>query len=1021
MRHCFTRLLLTQLLLLVCSAMVAEPVSEQQAHRKALEFIQKQHSASNARSSLRIVQEAPELTSVSEGENQPVYMYNIDGGGFVIVSGESRMRDILAYSPDGKIDVQHMAPAMKWWLNSCKAEVARIAADDKNDKVSVYKSAAADVPQVRIYDPIYPRMTTQWGQESPYDTYTPYIYFDRDGKEYYVPSLTGCVATALAQLMNYYGYPENTLQDVEAYADSSIVQIIEGKGQVKDTLYFHGSYQTEKIPANTSLNWDLVRANDADAIARLMQYCGAATKMNYSNMVSLTNNKDQLKAIHDVFGYKDAYLLSRAEFDTLQNWVDRCYLELQYNGPFLMSGTTSNGGGHQFIVDGYYGGLFYINWGWNGDYDGYFYLDILNPYNYQDYTYGFDSNVCIIAGMGANGKCDSKLLDSPMIWHEHLLVTDNNVRNLVIKRASDGSFTIPVSWIGGNYRHYATEYIPSVIAYDEKNKPIANFRLKEDGYMPGLFGETDTINAEISCNFQDGKYTLYSGYELVGNTQTLACWDSQKHPVAIKVDGDNLTVNNGTDAEMEVRKEYKGEKNCFVLLVQFQDVKFSLPNPQEFYTRFCNEKGFNGSNTLYPTNQGRGSVKDYFYDQSDGRFDISFDVLPVITLQRNQEYYGADNPNVKGDYDVKVDDMALEALKAIDSTIDFNKYCWDETKKEVTNFYIVTPGVSQAYNEVYPNLLWPSKRTLKSAYTTDDGIVLKRCAYGTELTGSLLNDKGEYDPKLRVDGIGTMCHEFSHCLGYMDHYDSAPGYYGEAHGSGNFDVMCRGCNNGEGWIPASYSGYERQMASWLDFVELDLNEPQIIRNVKPINRGGDCYVVRNPLNFNEFFTIEVREKSDWDAYLPDSGLMITYINYGKVRWDSNTINMVNNYYTYPGVRVLSPAVPINSLYSEPKKLFHEGDSLTDQTDPYSYICTYNPFDKYGVSLHVSITDIVEHDDGTISFNWMNCSQPTIIQGVEERRDERPYDDAYYTLDGRRLSTRPQHGIYIHRGKKVFIR
>jgi M6 family metalloprotease-like protein len=580
---------------------------------------------------------------------------------------------------------------------------------------------------------------------------------------------------------------------------------------------------------------------------------------------------------------------------------------------------------------------------------------------------------------------------------------------------------MPLTWIGGTYRYLTTDYIPSLVVCDEKNNKLFSVRLKEDGYIHGYFEEDDTVSVNFFTNLKDGKYYLYSGYELTDSEETFYSNDFWIHPVSLMVEGDNLTVNNAPDTETEKNYNLFGDKKCFVMLVQFPDVKFSLPNPQEYFHRLCNEHGFDGDNPLYPTKAGHGSVSDYFSAQSDGVFNVSFDVLPVVTVKHNQEYYGADSPVDPKDRDIKIGEMVTEALSAVDGSIDFNNYCWDETKKEVTNFYIVTPGTSQTDNNEYTTLLWPSRRVLQQEYVSGEGIVLKNYAYGTELGGTLLNEKGELDPKLHVDGIGTMCHEFSHCLGFMDHYDSSPGKHGEVQGVGYFDIMGRGCQNGDDWIPAGYSGYERQLASWIDFKELYLDQPEIIENLKPINQGGDCYMVRNPLNYNEFFTIEVREKSGWDACLPDSGLMITYINYNKTRWEYNYVNVVNSLYRYPGIRILSPGLSIDSIYTEPKKLFHEGDSLTNYTDPFSFICTNNPFDKYGRNLHVCVTDIVMNDDGSYSFNWMHCANPSNIQGVVVRREERPVDDAYYSLDGRRLSRKPQQGIYIHRGKKIFIR
>ena len=315
------------------------------------------------------------------------------------------------------------------------------------------------------------------------------------------------------------------------------------------------------------------------------------------------------------------------------------------------------------------------------------------------------------------------------------------------------------------------------------------------------------------------------------------------------------------------RTHYTGQKKGIVILMQFSGTtgKFKSANNREKYNDLLNKEN-------YVTGSFKGSVSDYFKAQSGGQFMLSFDVFGPYTAKYDAAHYGSNDSNGN---DKLPDDLIVEAVKAADAEADFSDYDWDGDG-EVDQVFVVYAGKGEAdggaSNTIWPHMWWLSK-TKKSL--TLDGVKIDTYACANELmsSGSL-------------SGIGCFCHEFSHCLGYPDFYDTS---YSGWFGMSQFDLMDQGSYNGNSFRPAGYSAYEKWIASWIEPTVL-ASKDTTVAVVAPMSENGEAFIMYNDAHTDEFYMIENRQRTNWDTSLPTQGLMITHVDFDKTIWEDNTPN-----------------------------------------------------------------------------------------------------------------------------------
>ncbi len=406
-----------------------------------------------------------------------------------------------------------------------------------------------------------------------------------------------------------------------------------------------------------------------------------------------------------------------------------------------------------------------------------------------------------------------------------------------------------------------------------------------------------------------------------------------------------------------------GKKKGIIILVNFNDLAFKDEHNNELYTRIANEKNFKEGSC-------RGSVYDYFYAQSEGVFDLEFDIVGPVTVKEKRNYYGANN--AQGD-DKHPASMIIEACHLADSLVNFADYDWDGDG-EVDQVFVVFAGKGEADGGPAYSI-WPHEWLLSGAQyygdgsgpQTLDGVTIDTYACGPELNGS--SD---------LDGIGTICHEFSHCLGYPDFYDTD---YSGGQGMGNWDLMDGGCYNGNGHLPAGYTSYERWVAGWIEPTEL--TGKMSVKDMKALQEKAEAYIIYNDANKNEYFLLENREKVGWDAELPGEGLLIIHVDYNRRVWADNTPNddpnhqrmtwipadNVYQYTTYQGTKYYTESGMRNDPFP-----YGNINAFGSETTPEAKF--YNKTSNGSYFMDFLLSDIERSSKGLISFNFKEVTVAT---------------------------------------------
>ena len=325
----------------------------------------------------------------------------------------------------------------------------------------------------------------------------------------------------------------------------------------------------------------------------------------------------------------------------------------------------------------------------------------------------------------------------------------------------------------------------------------------------------------------------------------------------------------------------KGEVLVPVLLVEYKDVKFTYTKAD--IEKILNEPGYKFKFT--PANiESCGSARDYFIAQSDSQFMPKFVVTDIVTLPNKMEYYGG---NDSSGNDMRPQEMIRHGIREADAAFDFSQF--DNNKdREVEFVFCIYAGYSEAY-QASANTIWPHMWDLVSNGSKEkaDGVYLNTYACSSELH---LNEKAEAKYGKWLAGIGSICHEFSHCLGLYDVYDVSGT-------SGNFcmnewDLMDYGNFVGEGYIPVGYNSFQKDACGWKKLVELDKKGKY---SMLPQSQGGVGYKIVNDANPNEYFILENRKREGWDQELVADGMMIIHVDYNKSAWEDNAVNTVKGH------------------------------------------------------------------------------------------------------------------------------
>ncbi len=377
-----------------------------------------------------------------------------------------------------------------------------------------------------------------------------------------------------------------------------------------------------------------------------------------------------------------------------------------------------------------------------------------------------------------------------------------------------------------------------------------------------------------------------------------------------------------------------------VILVNFSDVSFVTPNPNQAFHNLLNQEGYSANGAL-------GSAKDYFEDMSNDSYQPVFDVFGPFTLSNNMSYYGRNDYSGNDQNPAQMIVDAMEKLMNDSSSIQLSEYDTDNDGN-IDNIFVFYAGHNEAEG-ARANTIWPHAWVVSnwnaSGNLTYQNKTISRYACTSELTGGSGST---------MTGIGTFAHEFSHVLGLPDIYATN---YSSHKTSGAWDIMDYGPYNNNGNTPPAYSAYEKFFMGWLTPTILneaksctlaniiDHNEAYLISANGTHNLDGD-----DPVS-SEFFLLETRNLKSWDEYLPGDGMIITKIKYDESAWYNNT---VNNYEYYMGIDIIeADGIDYIGENGKPGDAFPGSASVT----------SYTPYSNYPITN-------IEFVDSVISFDFM---------------------------------------------------
>lgn len=405
----------------------------------------------------------------------------------------------------------------------------------------------------------------------------------------------------------------------------------------------------------------------------------------------------------------------------------------------------------------------------------------------------------------------------------------------------------------------------------------------------------------------------------------------------------------GTRAAAETQVPNTGSPRVPILLVEYKDKKFKDSDPLATFKDFFDN--------------GSVSALGYFTDQSNGKYTPQFDVYGPVTLANNRASYGGNDywGNDKG-----VGKMVAEGALALDGEVDFSKYDNDgDGECDVLIVLYAGDGEASSYASDAENSVWPCQWELEgSDYGRSlflDKTKVDKFAVFNELNGSNLS---------KIDGIGTFCHEFSHCLGLPDFYDVNYVNFG----MGPWSLMDSGSYNNDGYTPIGYSAYEKEFMGWIETEEGVENTFYTLPVFNLKNIETDKAVkLTNPKDKNEYFILENRKQQGWDKYMSAEGLFIYHVTYNKSAWDSNKVNVETQYMT---------PVPSDGTLKMDREYYYDGyQYFINEADLVGDLWPYKGNNEFtdssspaqtltsGGKLGKPVTEITVNSDGTISF-WV---------------------------------------------------
>lgn len=341
--------LLTAMGIMACATMMAAPLSPDKA-------LGRYYRTSGMKARVETgskINPTPAYTAMTPSGNPAAYIFNMtDGNGYRIISADDATEVLIGYSDTGYISEDNMPDNMRWWLDEMGRQVQIIS--------NGYAEGTAPVLAGENFPALAPLCKSKWNQDAPYNNMCPKVGSRN--------TVTGCVATSMAQLMYYHKYPEA--------GEGSITY----KWNYTPVTYTFGEQNFDWENMLDVYRYGQYSEVQASAVAYLMVSCGYSVEMDFGVNASGTQGVLISEALKKYFKYDKATTSEFRVVYSASDWARKTYENIRDIGPVIFNGHPYDSAGHSFVCDGYDGdGYFHFNWGWGGMSDGYFLLELMDP------------------------------------------------------------------------------------------------------------------------------------------------------------------------------------------------------------------------------------------------------------------------------------------------------------------------------------------------------------------------------------------------------------------------------------------------------------------------------------------------------------------------------------------------------------------------------------------------------------------------------------------------------------------
>ena len=630
--------LLVLLLALGYSPLQAKRITQWQAQQQAYSFWGKQMPQKA---------KAKSRAATTASRSDAYYVFNNDAGGFVIIAGDDAVTPVLGYTSTGSFDAENLPDGLKDLLKSYERQIAALGDNYVANRTAVRTGFAGE----KLLN------TAKWNQYAPFNKYTPGNY------------VTGCVATAGAIVMKHHGYP--------AKGTGSHSYTWNGKTL---TANFEHDYDWASMPAKYD------GTNDAafDGVARLMSDLGVAVEMQYAQSGSAAYIGNLITALQTYFGYSKLSYLASIDDMEAEAWKEKLRGEIDANRPILYSASDASVGGHAFVIDGYRGESFSVNWGWGGYCDGCYQIGALNPQSEGRPT-GDKYNIGQTAVIGLQPSDGTEKISTMGFMKVSGQLQALNMNVTDVKKGQRGAiFSAPIGNTGD--RSFTGEVVVALMnAKGEMREIVTSKPFKLTDFAPGYFYPALSFSIESKVDAEPGDYLAIMAKE-DGSEEYIELYDPtfermrlpatgyepRTYEIRTKV-GEGATIKqaetwynpstnfyNGKPVIGSFYRYYltldAGIANCCVELngKLVNDIILGTENPNSF-------RGLEPAYTL--------EVKTYRnYQEKDTTINlIGAGMLKEALANGNPDYFVYRNIKVNGEIDKRdFDELASHYFKSID-------------------------------------------------------------------------------------------------------------------------------------------------------------------------------------------------------------------------------------------------------------------------------------------------------------------------------------------------------------------